>query len=692
MSISSIASNAEDSEGESSRLTSTKRRTRKLNKPAVDLDESTTRISAKSKKDPSPLKGLSTKRITRHLHSVADGEDDSFNSDTSTKRSRRTRVKTLSVEDSMDDSESDAPNTSSVSVSTSRSKKVSLETAKRHSKAKKSTEVKSDKVDILDEVEKSSESESSDEDDNIVVTQTSTTVEEDGNVVSKTIDTSVSTAKDGVISERDEYSRNDSISVTPLKSSTPKLATSVRSTPGTASRSSFKSHSAVPVKSPLAERSSTSPFSSKNFFQSSAKNSPFSRKRKASEEEEEEDKKEPDVSSKKKKTFSDRTDDLSPSKKSPEKQTSTPDRSIQRTPSHSRIPNKDNHLTPDTRNRFNSGSLITPENRPPNLAPPPTAPPLRSSGYSDASFPAPSPTMPYSTRKQLSGVEKGRRISFLTNTENLKISEKLSEKLSESVKSSVPESKVESESNNSVVNPINQSDSEKDVNAVEDADESVQLQELREEVEEEPEIEVEEYDEPENESGVSSSFLKVILLFTLVSSLGAFSKWYTVAKFDAGYCDVGFEPPSPISGRHLRSLFSSPAPETWQGYFEKDYLLEKLDEAKYRWDEVVDHIRPECEPCPENAVCLKNFELICDDGFIKINSPLSLGGIFPVSPRCVLDTGKQKRVKRMAEKALQLIQDRKANYVCGYEGCNSEEFEEAELRRVLYSMKAVSSL
>jgi hypothetical protein len=107
-------------------------------------------------------------------------------------------------------------------------------------------------------------------------------------------------------------------------------------------------------------------------------------------------------------------------------------------------------------------------------------------------------------------------------------------------------------------------------------------------------------------------------------------------------------------------------------------------------------IRPECEPCPPHARCYPGMELDCVDDYIKVNSYLSLGGLWPIPPACVPDTEKERRVMIMSDAALDILRKSGAEQRCKEKflsgGMDLEGVSEADLRQVLYDRKAVSPL
>lgn len=103
-------------------------------------------------------------------------------------------------------------------------------------------------------------------------------------------------------------------------------------------------------------------------------------------------------------------------------------------------------------------------------------------------------------------------------------------------------------------------------------------------------------------------------------------------------------------------------------------------------------ILPQCEPCPPHAQCLRGLELRCDTDFIRKDHPLSLNGLIPLPPTCEPDSEKTRKITRVADRAVQILRQRKAQYECGEpdaEGNSVEtpEVSEEELRQQMASQK-----
>lgn len=124
----------------------------------------------------------------------------------------------------------------------------------------------------------------------------------------------------------------------------------------------------------------------------------------------------------------------------------------------------------------------------------------------------------------------------------------------------------------------------------------------------------------------------LVVFFTLLTG---YSIWYRREKFDAGYCGVG-NPPHPV----IPSEFHIP---DWA-----DALIE-----------------PRCEPCPPHAYCYERLETVCEPDFVLKPHPLSLGGLVPLPPTCEPDGEKVRRIKAVADRAVEELRERRAKWECG---------------------------
>ncbi|KAF5870891.1 putative sister chromatid separation protein [Botrytis fragariae] len=133
-------------------------------------------------------------------------------------------------------------------------------------------------------------------------------------------------------------------------------------------------------------------------------------------------------------------------------------------------------------------------------------------------------------------------------------------------------------------------------------------------------------------NGVSMSGPIWMILLTL---LGGYATWYRQEKIAVGFCGVGREAHSIIPVR--------PDLPDW---------VQVLAE-------------PQCDWCPQHAYCNANYEVQCDQDFILKHHPLSLGGFLPLPPTCEPDGEKQRRVKAVADRAVEELRERRAKWECG---------------------------
>ncbi|RDW93765.1 putative sister chromatid separation protein (Src1) [Aspergillus mulundensis] len=128
-----------------------------------------------------------------------------------------------------------------------------------------------------------------------------------------------------------------------------------------------------------------------------------------------------------------------------------------------------------------------------------------------------------------------------------------------------------------------------------------------------------------------------LIILSLFTSFGA---WWRKEKMEIGFCGIG---------KPTWSLAETKVPE---------------------WANVLE---PQCEPCPSHAFCYPDFEVRCEHDFILTPHPLSLGGLIPLAPTCEPDSEKARRVKAVADKAVEALRDRRAKWECGQLSEGSKE-------------------
>jgi hypothetical protein len=120
--------------------------------------------------------------------------------------------------------------------------------------------------------------------------------------------------------------------------------------------------------------------------------------------------------------------------------------------------------------------------------------------------------------------------------------------------------------------------------------------------------------------------------FVILGVLGGFGAWWRKEKIEIGYCGLG---------KPTWSLAETNVPE---------------------WANVLE---PRCEPCPPHAFCYPDFEARCEHDFILKPHPLAVGGLVPLPPTCEPDSEKARRVKAVADRAVEELRERRAMYECG---------------------------
>ncbi|KAH0556374.1 hypothetical protein GP486_005702 [Trichoglossum hirsutum] len=161
---------------------------------------------------------------------------------------------------------------------------------------------------------------------------------------------------------------------------------------------------------------------------------------------------------------------------------------------------------------------------------------------------------------------------------------------------------------------------------------------------------VEPYRPRPRNAGISKSAPWVVLL----TLLGGYATWWRREKLEIGYCGVG---------QHTAVVSNAQIPD-WASVF-----------------------IPECEPCPQHALCSPHLVTACEPDFVIKSHPLSLGGLVPLPPTCEPDGEKVRKVKQVADRAVDELRDRRAKWECGElvdgEGkpATALEVNEAELKK-----------
>ncbi|KAL8999243.1 MAG: hypothetical protein Q9169_001908 [Polycauliona sp. 2 TL-2023] len=118
----------------------------------------------------------------------------------------------------------------------------------------------------------------------------------------------------------------------------------------------------------------------------------------------------------------------------------------------------------------------------------------------------------------------------------------------------------------------------------------------------------------------------------LITLLSGYALWLRKEKLEIGYCGIG---------RPLDTIAGVQTPD---------------------WASV---LLPQCEPCPQHAYCYERMVTRCEADFVLVNHPLSLAGLVPLPPTCEPDGEKARKVKVVADKAVEELRQRNADSECG---------------------------
>lgn len=184
----------------------------------------------------------------------------------------------------------------------------------------------------------------------------------------------------------------------------------------------------------------------------------------------------------------------------------------------------------------------------------------------------------------------------------------------------------------------------------------------------------------------AGSALATPLLVLVLTLLGAYGAWYRQEKLAVGFCGLG-RPAKPLLSEQLATLEAS---LEWVPEYVADHVPERVSEWVAEWapdrlpgwvpdvpaaPEWVHNVEvpsslqalvePQCEPCPPHAFCYSDFSVRCENGYLLKQHPLSLGGLVPLAPTCEPDGERARRVKAVADKAIEELRDRRAKWECG---------------------------
>ena len=133
---------------------------------------------------------------------------------------------------------------------------------------------------------------------------------------------------------------------------------------------------------------------------------------------------------------------------------------------------------------------------------------------------------------------------------------------------------------------------------------------------------------PKKKNGVLNTAPWVVLMTLFLG----YAAWWRGEKLEVGYCGLG--KPS-------------------------------MDLTEYQIPAFLNVLQPECEPCPQHAYCYTNLEARCEPDFVLSPHPFSLGGLIPLPPTCEPDGEKARKVKAVADRAIEELRERRAKFECG---------------------------
>jgi len=152
----------------------------------------------------------------------------------------------------------------------------------------------------------------------------------------------------------------------------------------------------------------------------------------------------------------------------------------------------------------------------------------------------------------------------------------------------------------------------------------------------------------------SSGVAKAAPWSILVALLGGIATVWRQEKLNVGYCGVG-QPSTALAGVQIPDWAST--------------------------------LQPQCEPCPQHAYCYPNLETVCEPDFVLHPHPLSLHGLLPLPPTCEPDSEKVRKIKQVADFAVENgLRERNAKYECGE--VKKPEITEEELKATVSAKRS----
>ncbi|KAL8812564.1 MAG: hypothetical protein Q9223_000974 [Gallowayella weberi] len=279
-------------------------------------------------------------------------------------------------------------------------------------------------------------------------------------------------------------------------------------------------------------------------------------------------------------------------------------------------------------------SELPPSIKPKELVDKPVRPTLEKSPFSDENpfQSGSSPLVPTEKRRKSAGLNviRGKSTSRRRKTEGIGVGTTDQSPQQDGV--IVPSSKTFDLSVGQVRKPIKKDERLDEVEAGEDFTPEEQLELIRDRaanggIDVRP-VRKRKLASPSGAGAIPSSALWMVF-FALVSG---YAFWFRKEKIEVGFCGVG---------KTSDSIAGVQVPD---------------------WASL---LQPQCEPCPQHAYCYEDMETRCEPDFVLIPHPLSLGGLVPLPPTCEPDGEKARKVKAVADKAVEELRERKAKSECG---------------------------
>lgn len=159
----------------------------------------------------------------------------------------------------------------------------------------------------------------------------------------------------------------------------------------------------------------------------------------------------------------------------------------------------------------------------------------------------------------------------------------------------------------------------------------------------------------------------------LIGASILYALWWREEKLAVGFCDTG-STTNPLVASRDTSL-AAPLPPVPRS------LLQVADRL---------HLRPTCTPCPQHGHCMGGKFVGCTLDYVPRQSPLRLGGLLPIAPRCVPDTEKLMLVAMQASKASRLLRQRRGEVIC--KGLEKARRKESGQEARIYGLQAEAIL